>query len=90
VSVLTHSSLFYQNGHLGVQEDRENFNLKKICLRMFCLHVCLYTGCTHQVSVETREAVGFPGTEVTDHYELGCGCWELNPGPLEKCSSLNW
>ena len=23
-------------------------------------------------------------TGVTDHYEQPCGCWELNPGPLEE------
>ena len=25
-----------------------------------------------------------PGTGVTDSCELSCGCWELNPGPLEE------
>ena len=25
-----------------------------------------------------------PGTAVTDKCELPCGCWELNPGPLEE------
>lgn len=28
--------------------------------------------------------LGFPGTGVTDSYELMCGCWELNSGPLEE------
>ena len=25
-----------------------------------------------------------PGARVTDSYELPCGCWELNLGPLEE------
>ena len=29
-----------------------------------------------------------PGTGVTDRCELSCGCWELNPGPLEEQSML--
>ncbi|ERE74288.1 E3 ubiquitin-protein ligase [Cricetulus griseus] len=31
-----------------------------------------------------QEAVGSSGTGVTDSCELPCGCWELNPGPLEE------
>jgi hypothetical protein len=30
------------------------------------------------------EGVRSPGTGVTDRYELLCGCWELNPVPLEE------
>jgi hypothetical protein len=30
------------------------------------------------------EGVGSLGTGVTDSYELPCGCWELNLGPLEE------
>jgi len=30
------------------------------------------------------ESVGFPEAGVTDGYELPCGCWELNLGPLEE------
>jgi hypothetical protein len=26
--------------------------------------------------------------EVTENCELACGCWELNPGPLEEQSML--
>lgn len=39
---------------------------------IFYLHVCL------------REGVRSPETGMTDSYELPCGCWELNPGPLEE------
>ena len=36
------------------------------------------------------EGVGSAGTGVTDSCELPCGCWELNPGPLEEQpSALN-
>ena len=43
---------------------------------MFCLPVCLYT--------TSKEGIRSPRTGVTDSYELLCGCWELNPGPLEE------
>ena len=29
-----------------------------------------------------------PGTGSSDSCELPCGCWELNPGPLEEQSVL--
>ena len=32
----------------------------------------------------TEEEVRSPRTGVTDSCELPCGCWELNPGPLEE------
>jgi hypothetical protein len=35
-------------------------------------YVCLYEG------------VISPETGVADGCELPCGCWELNPGPLEE------
>jgi hypothetical protein len=43
-----------------------------LCSLEFCLHVYLYEG------------VEFPGTGVTDRCKLPCGCWKLNPGPLEE------
>lgn len=30
------------------------------------------------------EDTRFPGSGVTDNCRLQCGCWELNPGPLEE------
>ena len=30
------------------------------------------------------EGVESPGTGVTESCELPCGCWDLNPGPLEE------
>jgi hypothetical protein len=41
-------------------------------LNLFYTHACLCEG------------VRCPGTEVTDSCELPCGCWELDPGPLEE------
>ena len=37
----------------------------------FCLHVCLLR-------------MPVPLNCNSDSYELPCGCWELNPGPLEE------
>lgn len=31
-----------------------------------------------------RESIGVTGTEVTEDYELPCGCWKLNPGPPQE------
>ena len=31
-----------------------------------------------------NKGVGSPGTRVTNSCELPCGCWELNPGPLQE------
>ena len=39
-----------------------------------CLYVC--------------EDVRCPGTGVIDSCEQPCGCWELNPGPLEEHAVL--
>ena len=39
---------------------------------LFCQHLCLCEG--------TRSS----GAGVTDSCELPCGCWELNPDPLEE------
>lgn len=30
------------------------------------------------------KGVGSPGTVIIDSWELPCGCWELNPHPLEE------
>lgn len=41
--------------------------------------------CTHHVCAwylrRPEEVIRFPGTGVK-YFELPCGCWELNPGPL--------
>ena len=47
-----------------------------ILCALVCLCVCLCEG------------VRSPGTGVTDSFELLCGCWKLNSGPLEKQSVL--
>lgn len=33
---------------------------------------------------QTEDAVRSLGTGVTKDCEPPCGCWELNPGPLER------
>ena len=43
-----------------------------LCTVVLCLSVCLY------------EDVGSPGTGVADSCELPCGCWVLNPSPLQE------
>ena len=43
-----------------------------LCTLVFCLHVCLCKG------------VQSHGTGATDSCKLPCGCWDLNPGPLEE------
>ena len=49
------------------------FFKKRICLALFYVHWC--------------EGVRFPGTGVTDSYEMPCGCWELNPGSFGRAAS---
>jgi hypothetical protein len=41
------------------------------CTLVFFLHVCLWR-------------CQIPGTGLTDSCKLPCGCWELNPGPVEE------
>jgi hypothetical protein len=31
-----------------------------------------------------KKSVRFPGTGVPDSHNPPCGCWEMNPGPLEE------
>ena len=50
------------------------FNIFIVYLTLFYVHWC--------------EGVRSPGTGFSDSCELPCGCWELNPGPLEEQSVL--
>ena len=43
-----------------------------------CMSVCMFGASGGQKRTE------FPGTGVSDRYELPCGCWELNPGLLQE------
>jgi hypothetical protein len=43
-----------------------------LCTLVLWLHVCLCEG------------VRSPETGATETCELACGCWKLNPGPLEE------
>ena len=48
-----------------------------VCKNVCVPHVCL-------VPAKDRREWWIPGTRVTDSYEPPCGCWELNPGPLQE------
>lgn len=50
---------------------------------MFCL-LYVYAPNTSLVPIESEESMGFPGSGVTDRYELTFGFWEQNTGPLEE------
>ena len=43
-----------------------------MCMGLLLMYIC------------ARRGRQIPGTGVTDSCELPCGCWELNPGPLEE------
>ena len=54
------------------------------------LSACIYV---HHVNAcclwRPEESIRSPGTGVKDGYELPCGCWESNLGPLQgQCSDL--
>ena len=44
----------------------------------------VYAPCACLVPMKARRGVRSPGTGVKDGCEPPCGCWESNPGPLEK------
>ena len=50
-----------------------------------CLQVCV---CVHRMHAwcprKPEEDTIAPGTGAKDGYELPCGCWELNSGPLDE------
>lgn len=49
-----------------------------------CLQACLHTTRMPVFLGNQKRALDSPGPEVTDGYKPWCGCWKLNPGPLEK------
>jgi hypothetical protein len=44
----------------------------------------MWIGSALPPSMSVCEGGRFPGTDVIDSCELLCGCWKLNPGPLEE------
>ena len=55
---------------------------------LFCVYgcfacMCLCTMCM-QYPQRPEEDIRSHGTEVKDNCQLPCGCWELNPGPLQE------
>ena len=53
-----------------------------MCTAVLSACVSLYEICW--VPVEARRGPTSPWTGVTGGCEPLCGCWELNPGPLEE------
>lgn len=51
---------------------------------VFCLQVCLCTTCTSDVHTGQKRVSDPSRPGVTEGCELPCGCWELNPGPLQE------
>ena len=66
------------------QEDSSVCVCVCVCFKMMDLVLCTLVLCLHACLCE---GVRFFGTGVTDSCELPCGCWELNPGPLEELPS---
>ena len=50
---------------------------------VFCPHGYLCTTCMPG-AMEDRKGRQISAVGVTDVWELPCGCWELNPGPLKE------
>lgn len=48
-----------------------------------CLCVCLYITYV-QCLPRPEEGIGSPGIGLTYCWEIPCGCWELDEGPLEE------
>lgn len=46
--------------------------------------MCLRGPCVCLIPMETSRGYQDSGTGVIDSYELQCGCWKLNPGPLKE------
>jgi hypothetical protein len=54
-----------------------------LCMDILPEYISMH--CMHMWYLQRlEEGVGFPGTGVTDHYELPCQCSALNLGPLEE------
>lgn len=71
---------------VGVYTVRNSLRRPLFTLYLFYLYgrfVCMdvYALCV-QCPQSTEESLGWPGTGVTDNYELSWGCWESSPNPL--------
>jgi hypothetical protein len=51
-----------------------------VCMRAY--HTCAQYLC------RLKEGIRSPGTGITGCCKPSCGCWELNPGPLEEQLTL--
>jgi hypothetical protein len=51
-------------------------NVLPACVRMY--HMCIWR------PWKPEDGIRFPVIGVTGSCKLPCGCWELNPGPLQE------
>ena len=63
------------------------FTHTHVCIDMYAYErvtcACAYVSLAYVVLGASQKKV-CPGTEVTYSCELPCGCWKLNPGPLQE------
>jgi hypothetical protein len=60
--------------------------ISKIFIHYFCVYECFACAYVHSVCCLERPEDGteFHETGVEDGRKLLCGCWDLNPGPLQE------
>lgn len=46
--------------------------------------MCMNVLPVHWYAQRSKQGIGVPGTGVTDDCDLFCGCWEMDPSPLEE------
>jgi hypothetical protein len=61
------------------------FGVCVFCVCVFCACVlCMYMVCMCARCLWRPKASGPPGSGLLSGCEPACGCWELNPGPLQE------
>lgn len=46
--------------------------------------MCVYAPCAYLVPRRSEESIRCPEAGDPDGSEVPCGCWEVNPGPLQE------
>lgn len=63
-------------------------NLKKYLFLVYecfgCTYICVPTVCVPGAHGGQKEVFYHLELELTDSFELSCGCWELDSSPLEE------
>lgn len=81
--------------HKHTKNNLDFFHILSACTLIICMHGCLRATFIRKRLLASEEAVGSPGTGVTDSCEPLCGCWELNLCHLQeqpvllKCGHLD-